>query len=275
MEAKELGVFPILDLPAELHLQVYKWVHLQHPITNERQGPHGSLPYVCKRVVAIDGAASEEEEYSTSKAASLAEQTPLLSPHRPWAAIPTALLQTNRQIYAEAHTLTLQENEFDFARLSRTRTGAGSPGLWVARDCTLRLLPEPWQRDALRYARLEVTAWDLVLPGGMGRAESALGRGAAWATTQDSGRELWVVREGEEPGVRKQGQQEQEETVPLHVVLAGLRLLKALRRLEVELALSSWDAERKLAWCKRMGDALNENKGGCSRPVEVICVEPL
>ncbi|KAK7953425.1 hypothetical protein PG996_014316 [Apiospora saccharicola] len=294
MTAKEPGVFPILELPAEVRLEVYKWVYLQHPIRNKILGPHGPCAYVCKRVVVGGGGMVSEVEPGSSmpNAGSLADdETPLLSPHRPWAAVPTALLLVSRQIYAEARALALERNEFDFASLSRTLTHAG-PGLWAARDCTLRLLPQPWQCDALRYARLEVTVWDFVTPGG--------GAGAAWAGLcrlwsrglrslrlkvrgggggggGGSSRKSWVVVRQEGGGGGGGGAvcKGQEEKVPLRVVLAGLRLLKALRQLEVELALPSWDAEKKLSWCRRMGDALNENKGKGSSPVEVICVEPL
>ncbi|KAK8136846.1 hypothetical protein PG984_004786 [Apiospora sp. TS-2023a] len=299
MAAKEPGVFPILELPAEVRLEVYKWVHLQHPIGNKRLGPHGSRAYVCKRVVVVGGGGgggtvSEEGGSPMPNAGSLADdETPLLSPHRPWAAVPTALLLASRQIYTEARALALEQNEFDFASLSRTLTHAG-PGLWAARDYTLRLLPQPWQCDALRYARLEVTAWDFVISGS--------GGGAAWAGLcrlwsrglrglrlkvrgggggGGSSRKRWVVARQEGGGGGGVGGgvgavcKGQEEKVPLHVMLAGLWLLKALRQLEVELALPSWDAEKKLSWCRRMGDALNENKGKGSSSVEVICVEPL
>ncbi|KAK7935235.1 hypothetical protein PG985_000730 [Apiospora marii] len=289
MESKDADIFPILQLPTEVRLQVYKWVHLQHPIRNERLGPHSSYTYVCKRVAAAaaGGMTSEEPGSSISKAGSLADdETPLLSPHRPWAAIPTALLQASRQVYAETRALALEENEFDFARLSRAMMARTGPGLWAARDYTQRLLPQSWQREALRYARLEVSAWDLVLPAawiGLCRLWAKGLRGLRLSIRGGGGglfgKDWAAVRQeggggggGGDGGKLCKGM---EEKVPLQVVLAGLRLLGALRQLEVELALPSWDAERKLSWCKMMGDALNEGKGGDSRPVEVICVEAL
>ncbi|KAK8034938.1 hypothetical protein PG993_009933 [Apiospora rasikravindrae] len=287
LKLKGPDVFPILDLPTEVRLQVYKWVHLKHPIRAEC-----SVAYVCKRVVAVGEGASKDSGPLISKA-----ERSLLSPHRPWAAIPTAFLQTCRQVHAEARALALEENELDFASLSPTKNShwhAGLPGLWAARACTSRLLPQPWQRDALRYARLEVTAWDLVLPGG-GAVAAWVGLCGLWAAglrglrlkIQSGGGGLfgrnWVVWEGAVGSGDGVGSQEdinnsgggvgRGEMIPLHVVLAGLRLLKALRQLEIELALPSWDAERKLAWCGMLGEALNEDRGKGSRPMDVICVE--
>ncbi|KAK8065562.1 hypothetical protein PG997_012309 [Apiospora hydei] len=291
MEPNGPNVFPILDLPTEVRLQVYKWVHLQHPIRAER-----SIAYVCKgSSPPVEGALEDSWSLIPKVGGSL------LSPHRPWAAIPTALLQTCRQVHAEARALALEENELDFTSLSPTKNShlhAGLPGLWAARACTSRLLPQPWQRDALRYARLEVTAWDLVLPGG-GAVAAWVGLCGLWAAglrglrlkIQSGGGGLfgrnWVVWGGAVGGGDGVGSQEDNnnnsnnsgggvgrgELIPLHVVLAGLRLLKALRQLEIELALPSWDAERKLAWCGMLGEGLSEDRGTGSRPVDVICVE--
>ncbi|KAK8058789.1 hypothetical protein PG994_009237 [Apiospora phragmitis] len=165
MKPARPGVFPILDLPAEVRLQLYKWVHLQHPIRTDGSGLRGSLAYVCKRVVAVGVGALEDSASLTAKAggtlvdergsnSSTPPPPPLLSPYRPWTVIPTALLQTCRQIHAEARALALEENEFDSARLSPTKRVA----LGLARPMGRARLHESPAAPAVAARRLALRA---------------------------------------------------------------------------------------------------------------------
>jgi len=77
---------------------------------------------------------------------------PLLSPYRPVAYLPSALLCTGRQIYLECRTIPFQANEFVFITWF-------SSGLSAARGFAGAL--KPWQRETMRFARLEIQARDL------------------------------------------------------------------------------------------------------------------
>ncbi|KAK8856522.1 hypothetical protein PGQ11_012434 [Apiospora arundinis] len=304
MDREKTVVFPFLDLPIEVRLQVYKWVHLQHPLLNKQPKPHDSSAYVCKRVIAtvniglseegpgplmleaadggsINNSASNKNKESARAAAA---PMPLLSPYRHCAAIPTALLRANRQIYTEARAIALEESEFNFTYLT------ANPGIYTAHVATLCLLPQPWQRNVMRYVRLEVTAWDLVNVSKVMWTRLC----GLWAVSlrglrikiQSSDSPFNIWRPSIQAGQNSDGgdihntpikgisyHARKTEEVPLHIMLAGLRLLKALQQLEIELNLLTWDAADKITWCRKLGEALNEDRGKDSRPVDVICVE--
>lgn len=157
MESKGPGIFPILQLPAE--------VRLQHPIRNERPGPHSPYYCVCKRIVAAGGMASEEPVSSTPKQEALLMMRrrccPRTAPGPPFLRIASgepADLHRGARPGAQGERIRLRPPEPD-------DDPVGS-GFWATRDSTQRLLPQPWKRDALRCACFEVTTWDLVLPGG-------------------------------------------------------------------------------------------------------------
>ncbi|GKT91935.1 hypothetical protein Ct61P_09785 [Colletotrichum tofieldiae] len=156
-----------MNLPFEIRLQIYGWVHTMHPVEHAQLAPWYPTPIqsayflrlVKPEVRAEDLAGTE----TASKAKSahdddkmdLKQEELLLSPHRPVSGIPTALMCANKQIYNECRTLPLHANEFVFVNWF-------SSGLWAARAFTRGL--EPWQRNEMRFARLEMLGRDFTGP---------------------------------------------------------------------------------------------------------------
>lgn len=174
--------FPLLRLPLEIRLQIYRWVHLQHPIHQEQLAPWYPTPtygsYFVRRVRVNDqvypeiadgrsnGSTWKPPNHSTGAAHRDANSTPgaegahdegtgLLRADRPLCGLPTALLLASRQVYQEARALPLRASEFVFANWFAS-------GLWAARALLRELAP--WQRAELRWARLELLATDLAAP---------------------------------------------------------------------------------------------------------------
>ncbi|EEY17610.1 conserved hypothetical protein [Verticillium alfalfae VaMs.102] len=185
------------------------------------------------------------------------------------------LLRCSRQIYAETHLVPFQENEFVFVNWF-------SSGLWAARAFARPL--QPWQRGAMRQVRLEVLGRDF---SGAGLREwTALCDG--WADGLRGLRLKILVGGGPvEPAVVSTRRNDESAELQIADVFRdpeprpawieeGLRRLRGLRALEVELSTLDWDNDRKRAWCASLGRMLNaeREKTGLG-PVSVACVRRL
>ena len=180
--------FQLMELPMELRLQIYGWLHLMSPVRHPQLAPWYPSPrhsaYVVKPVVpTIDQACTREEkqlERNVREGSEVVDEweftdveiidgiepallamenktdSELLSPFRPLSALPSALLRANNQIYYESRTIPFEENEFVFVNWFAS-------GLWAASIFTKRL--EPWQSAHLRYVRLEMRYQDFLGPG--------------------------------------------------------------------------------------------------------------
>lgn len=233
-------------------------------------------------------------------------ETPkLLSPYRPLSGLPTALLLSCRQVYEEARTIPFHANEFVFINWF-------SSGLWAARAFTKGLAS--WQRNELRHARLELLARDLVSNGSSTTNGLKEWRElcALWATGLQSLRLRILVGggvfgvhfgDGEMPPA---GGERALDIRDLSVagranlsslaggacdssntsgenrykssrewIDAGLRQLRALRTLEVELCVKEWSATRRLEWCATLEEAVNEGRLPGEPRVRVVCVEKI
>ncbi|KAL7620836.1 hypothetical protein AAE478_009834 [Parahypoxylon ruwenzoriense] len=287
--------FPFMELPLEIRLQVYRWLHLMTPIRLTQFAPWYPNPvsrtYQVRAIIpnpepVCDLRCDSDEETLTQTIAeerqepqAVSPSPPLLSPWRPHCCIPTAVLQTSKQMYFETRQLPFLENEFVFVNWF-------SSGLWAARSFLRGL--RPWQTQTMRYARLELLSRDLlgryveewkelcgswavglrglrlkILSGGGGSNTGGAGGGAMGS---------WVVaglpqRGGPTVKVRNSdgGVDEWIEN--------GLKLLKQLRRLEVELSVADWDDKTKLDWCLSLEEVLNESKTDTEHCVRVSCVE--
>ncbi|KAH7027811.1 uncharacterized protein B0I36DRAFT_143778 [Microdochium trichocladiopsis] len=115
-----------------------------------------SVPPVFLRTSSISSRSSDGElEVSKTTAWSYPRQRPptqLLAPNRPSGKLPTALLLTSRAVYSECRTIPFQDNEFVFPMWL-------SSGLCLATSLTGRLAD--WQKDAVRWARIELFSRDL------------------------------------------------------------------------------------------------------------------
>ncbi|KAH9893088.1 hypothetical protein F4778DRAFT_772680 [Xylariomycetidae sp. FL2044] len=312
---RDKGIFRFLDLPFEIRQQVYECLHRMNPIKLTQLAPWypppvhqacvlnsiimdaAALPCPAsydRALAALDSLQKQPSSRAwstsgpgdhTTELSSSSVSQPSLSPHRPFAGLPTALLLTNKQIYNECRELPFKLNEFVFVNWFAS-------GLWGAR-CFINNL-QPWQTAGMRYVRLEVLAKDL---SGMYSAEwkdmceswanglrglrlQILDDGSACGPSDGSGSGSGsgaMTSPDNRGGTRGIGQ---NLSVRSGNGLAqdwvsqsdGLGLLKGLRNLEIELCVPGWDDMAKLDWCRDLELVINEERreGMC---VRVICVE--
>ncbi|KAK1716088.1 hypothetical protein CaCOL14_009201 [Colletotrichum acutatum] len=263
----------LLGLPLEIRLQIYGWVHVAHPVEHAQLAPWYPNPIHRKIVKAIGQPAGEENDSNKDQRS---EEPSLLSPNRPISGIPSALLETNRQIYNECRSYPFHTNEFVFVNWF-------SSGLWAARAFTRGL--RPWQRDEMRWARLEMLGRDFTGPAlkewtelcehwasglrGL-RLKILIGGGIFEPTAPFS-----ALKNNAEAQAMGLGSKTTQPDPRPEWIEEGLRKLRALRRLEVELSVLDWGDGEKLEWCAELGKMLNFGKEAKDSLVVVRCVEKL
>lgn len=282
------------DLPFEIRLQIYRWLHLLSPVRHAQLAPWYPTPvhsrYVLRRLDA-EGNGGGGDRFTPSPG--------LLSAQRPLSGLPTALLRCSSQIYLEARTLPFASNEFVFVNWFAS-------GLWAARAFTRGL--EPWQREAMRFVRLEMLARDVA--GGAGSVNPS----SSSASSSSSGMDEWrAVCSDWSAGVRglrmkmvlgvsgtgnggvmawgaaaaaAQETDRRAEESPWEAaeearrrVGEGLGRMRRLERVEMELVTRHLDDGEKVAWCERLQEELrrrgaeqNGEEGGLAG-VRVVCTE--
>ncbi|KAI0839298.1 hypothetical protein F5Y06DRAFT_31680 [Hypoxylon sp. FL0890] len=275
--SEDESFFPFMELPFEIRLQVYRWLHLMNPIRLTQFAPWYPIPvnraYFVKAVTPplCDSDALEIPDETPRPIASAVG--PLLSPCRPYCCMPTAMLQASKQIYYESRQLPFRENEFVFVNWFAS-------GLWAARSFIRGL--RAWQTQTMRYARLELLSRDL-----SGRhVDEWKELCGAWATGLrglrlkilaggGSGTGVgvsWVVAGSPQRGAPTVNVRDSDGKAELWIE-NGLKQLKRLRYLEVELSVADWDAQTKLEWCRCLEEAINESKADTEQQVRVRCVE--
>ncbi|KAI5458062.1 hypothetical protein BGZ63DRAFT_363482 [Mariannaea sp. PMI_226] len=287
------GRIKFTDLPLEIRLHIYHWLHLISPIRHAQLAPWYPTPVRCQYFLRRVNAAEDEELPSPSPSEDPTHEdakrklkrkctpTPgLLSPLRPLAGLPTALLQCNSQIYHEARSIPFMQNEFVFVNWFAS-------GLWAGRAFTKAL--KPWQRDDLRFVRLEMLARDLA--SGSAGEEEWLSLCSDWAeglrglrvkvvlgaTGTGSAVLVWgaaaaIAAAGVANGLDRQSVADAQEVAieARGKVLAGLRRLKRLEMLEVELVTRHMKSREKVAWCSSLEEELRQ--AGLVG-VRVVCTE--
>lgn len=274
----------LLDLPCEIRLQVYHLVHISSPVKQPQLAPWYPIP-TCKthivQAVTLSQQDDDADDYGAASqyrdlgASTHAHTTKLLPPHRPFCRIPTALLQTCRQVCAEARAIPFHANEFVF--INWFSSGLAS-ALAFARA------RRAWQREALRWVRLEVFARDVA---GRGAAKfedwcRLCGefwghglRGLRLTVWMKGGRayQAWETGTGRTGSESEMGSGEGWKLVEERRgwITQGLGKMVGLRQLEVELADVNWTGGEKVAWCGRLLEVLRASNGG--REVNVVCVE--
>ncbi|KAK2042497.1 hypothetical protein LZ31DRAFT_567171 [Colletotrichum somersetense] len=279
-----------LHLPLEIRLQIYGWVHDMHPVEHAQLAPWYPNPissaYLHRLVKPQGGAedragiekapghhSADEDERSDSWQGGI-----LLSPRRPLCGIPSSLMCTSKQVYNECRALPLHTNEFVFVNWF-------SSGLCAARAFTRGL--EPWQRDEMRFARLEMLGRNFTGPtlkewielcghwasGLRGlRLKVLVGGGPLEPTTTFAA--LNGNAEARALGLAT-GIAALREPAP-EWIEEGLKQMRALTRLEIELTVLDWDNDEKIAWCAELGRILNDGRREAGRErVVVRCVERL
>ncbi|GKT41726.1 uncharacterized protein ColSpa_01907 [Colletotrichum spaethianum] len=282
------GECPLLSLPLEIRLQIYGWVHAMHPVQHAQLAPWYPTPrqsvyflrLVKPEVIAEDLAVKEISSKVKSgedgKAGPKQEEL-LLSPYRPLSGIPAALMCTNKQIYNECRALPLQVNEFVFVNWF-------SSGLWAARAFMRGL--EPWQRDMMRFTRLEMLGRDFTGPAlkewielcghwGSGlrglRLKILIGGGIFEPTATFAA----LNNNAEAQAMGLNSKTVRPEPRP-EWIEGGLKRMKALRRLEIELSVLDWGADEKIAWCAELERMLNDGRWEEGQAMVVVsCVERL
>jgi len=165
-EQKEKSRLSFFDLPLEIRLQIYNWVHMASPVRQAPLAPWYPTPthsaYFLQAVMpgfevgASTGPPSTPHVVRKTGASAANRDLPghprLLSPFRPMSRVPTAFLRTCRRLYEEARAVPFHENEFVFVNWF-------SSGLSTGRAFTRGL--RPWQRESIRYVRMEVQGIDL------------------------------------------------------------------------------------------------------------------
>lgn len=270
-----------LDLPLEIRLEIYSHVHLAHPMQQAELCPWYPTPkhsayFLAPIMTPIfwrEG--NDDTPHSTT---SLTDgrrpfQKPprLLSPHRPQSYLPSALFRVSRQVYAEARCLPFHDNEFVFVTWF-------SSGLSAARAFVRGL--RPWQRGAMRHARIEMQIRDLGDGARLAVWEELCGY---WS---EGLRGLRLKVELEDLGVKFGKAQEPEQEGawwPLEKAFAprtwtgepyrwveGLKALKELSAVEIELVGGKGMPERDgVEWCAAVERMLNAGRDG---QVRVVCV---
>ncbi|KAK1984042.1 hypothetical protein LZ30DRAFT_780151 [Colletotrichum cereale] len=279
------------DFPLEIRLQIYGWVHAMHPVEHAQLAPWYPNPtasvYFHKTVkpeVGAEGRAGTGKAPKHQSADDDHRTDPwkddmLLSPHRPLCGVPSSLMCTSKQVYDECRTLPLHTNEFVFVNWF-------SSGLWAARAFTRGL--DPWQRDEMRFARLEMLGRDFTGPtlkewvelcghwalGLRGlRLKVLIGGGLFEPTATFAA--LNGNAEARALGLTPGAAAARREPAP-EWIEEGLRQMRALRRLEVELSVLDWGDDEKIAWCVELGRILNDGRREAGRErVVVKCVERL
>ncbi|KAI1642644.1 uncharacterized protein F4817DRAFT_362079 [Daldinia loculata] len=282
--SEDEGFFPLMELPLEIRLQIYRWVHLMTPIQLTQFAPWYPNPvyhaYHVKAVALDTETDSPRHNFGVPKDLAgnqkqIAERPQLLSPYRPNCCMPTSILIANRQIYHESRHLPFLENEFVFVNWFTS-------GLWAARSFMKGL--QPWQLT-MRYARLELLSRDLMgrsledwrdlcgawAPGLKGLRLKILSGGGGGGTSATGGMS-WVVAGPPQKGAPTVRIRDSDGRAAGWIE-TGLKLLKRLQRLEVELSVADWDARAKLEWCRSLEETVNESKADTEHHVRVCCVE--
>ncbi|KAK0632090.1 hypothetical protein B0T14DRAFT_490510 [Immersiella caudata] len=258
----------LLDLPLEIRLQIYSWVHLLHPLAQPDLSPWYPVPshtayFLVPIMAPIFWRSNEDSHSSTTYLPTTPPDQPspkLLSPYRPQSYLPTSLLLASHQIYIESRTLPFRNSEFVFVTWF-------SSGLSAARALVKGL--RPWQRDAMRFARIELQIRDL----------GDVTRLAAWEELcgywKEGMRGLRIKVDLEDGDVQGKGRGEWwmlgREWAPKtwsgerHQWVAGLGGMRRLRAVEVEIVGRKMDDVERVEWCADLGRRLNGT-------VRVVCV---
>ncbi|KAF7543460.1 hypothetical protein G7Z17_g10733 [Cylindrodendrum hubeiense] len=273
-----------MDLPSEIRLQIYHWLHLMCPVRHAQLAPWYPTPvhcqYILRRLVDPASSTADEAPKTEPNQAPAAPSPGMLSPFRPLSGLPTGFLQSNSQIYHESRLIPFTKNEFVFVNWFAS-------GLWAARAFTRAL--EPWQRREMRFIRLEILARDIVGNGGGGGGsgqEEWLSLCDDWAAGA-RGLRMKMVLGGTATGVmatsmaagtglepEKEGTGFAElQTEARRRIAGGLSRMRSLERVEMELVTRELSNGEKLRWCKDLEEELNATAG--LERVRVVSTEKL
>lgn len=165
-DQKETSTFHLLDLPVEIRLQIYLYLRPTLQVKHAHLSPTPAYPPPTTQVRFLFalGPIGFPDLKPPGKGQPHGEQRQLISalPSRKRALtprggqgcgyIPSALQRSCKQVYEECRNIPWEENEFVFINWFCS-------GVYAARSFLKSL--QPWQRERMRYARLEVLGRDL------------------------------------------------------------------------------------------------------------------
>lgn len=250
--------FRFMDLPAEIRMQIYRWVHLMHPVRRAQLAPWYPIPVYSDYIVVPLGKrrrlvqpadTCEEEEVAKDGEVQEERETfgQMLSPFRPLSCIPSNLLRAHSRIYFEARMVPFEHNEFVFVNWFAS-------GLWAAKAFTDSLMP--WQRAHLRYVRFEMLYRDFVTCGNDKWKDLC----TAWGSSVKGLRFKILIAGGymgQTTNAPKGDTAEQCKLIKKFVG-DGMERMTSLERLELELATDDVKDEEKVEVCRELEDELRE-----------------
>ncbi|KAK0657236.1 hypothetical protein B0T16DRAFT_55748 [Cercophora newfieldiana] len=282
----------LLDLPLEIRLQIYSWVHLSHPMQQPELCPWYPTPkhsayFLASIMTPVFWRDDDDDENKTAtyltnetirspnqsslEPSQQRQQQELLSPYRLQSYIPTSLLSSCRQVYFESRAIPFYDNEFVFVTWF-------SSGLSAARAFVKGL--RPWQRNAMRHARIEMQIRDLGDGARLAVWEELCGywregmRGLRVKVDVEDRDVVWDWEgKGEEKGpwwMLSRGWASRTWTgKPWRWVDVGLRRLSGLRVVEVEIVGREMEDWERVQWCAALKRRVNE---ASEQEVKVVCV---
>ncbi|KAJ3534249.1 hypothetical protein NM208_g7615 [Fusarium decemcellulare] len=258
-----------LNLPLEIRLAIYRWVHLDHQVQDAQLDdayPNPTWKEFCTKTICmkfdLDNAVHDDDGL-TAPSVELKQSRQLACRRRPVCRIPSSLLVTSKQIYLESRTISFLENEFVFVDWF-------SPGLSAALAFAKNL--RSWQREILRYMRLDILILQLQ-NGGTGTWNEFCqlfsdGLQALRLRVRKTTRPRTYQATGENKP-RSNMAWEKDNLIlkyPPESFVAAFKGFRALEDLEIELSDESWGLIAKGRWC----DALHKLVNGSRTPERAI-----
>ncbi|KAK3398114.1 hypothetical protein B0T20DRAFT_354946 [Sordaria brevicollis] len=265
-----------MDLAVEIRLRIYDYVYESHSIRHSKLPPwyltQGSGRHILKPVKAKATIKPSSPDDNKTNSNSYSSTRELLSAHRPMNYITTALLLACRQIYYEARTIPFHENEFVFPAWHDVNS------VQIARDFLSSRLCADWQRQSIRYVRIDL---DLSndKDNGTNNSESKAEMWKELCSAINWGTSLRGMRlciDCKDEDLRKGGsfapaaldenengviEPEEEQSSPFAWILRGLVKLRSLRTLDVEIKRGSkyMTDDEKVGWCRLLEEVLNSS----------------
>jgi hypothetical protein len=288
-----------LTIPLELRLQIYSYVLIGHPIHHAHLAPldppttfegMNSSDFLTARLATSPSHPQETEVRTlithlsspspSAETADLHFLYPISHPRmvsgrchqRIQGKIPTALLASCKQVYAESKMAPWEQNTFTFINWFWS-------GIYAARQFSRSL--RPWQSDAMRFTGVEVLGRDLRVDGmrRLGGGIGVAGLGEWWELCR-LWKGVWGLRLGVKGAVCEKRKVEVDGTVGWNGELGtvdeqlepdngildvnaewvqhGLLQMKELRWIEIEIEDEDVSRETKIAFCGQLEEAFNQ-----------------